>query len=84
MTRILRILCVALLSIAGFVSVVSQPARADEKCIKRVHDAEDRHRDAVAKHGEESKEARQRRAELDDAKRHCPDYHEPEHHDDHH
>jgi hypothetical protein len=82
MTRIVRILCVALLALAGLVGA-SLPARADEKCEKRVHQAEDKLRDAIQRHGEDSKEARKRRAELEDAKRHCPDYHE--HHDmDHH
>jgi hypothetical protein len=81
MTRILRILCVALLTVVGLVAT-SAPAWADAKCEKRIHDAEDRVRDAVHRHGEDSKEARKRRAELEDAKRHCPDHHDMDH--DHH
>jgi hypothetical protein len=83
MTRIIRILCIALLTIVGLVGS-SLPARADERCERRVHQAEDRLRDAIQRHGEDSKQARKRRAELEDAKRNCPTYHPDEHHDDHH
>ena len=79
MTRSMRMVCVGLLSVAGFAAS-SLPARADEKCEKRVHQAEDKLRDAIRRHGEDSKEARKRREQLEDARRRCPDYHE--HHDD--
>ena len=58
MTRMIRILCLALLTI-GLVGP-SLPARADdrderherhEKCEKRIHQAEDKLRDAVQRHG---------------------------------
>lgn len=84
MTRIIRILCIASLTIVGLVGS-SLPALADDKCEKRIHQAEDRVRDAVQRHGEDSKEARKRRAELEEAKRQCPDHHDMDHHDpDHH
>ena len=80
MTRMIRILGITLLAIAGLVGT-SLPARADEKCEKRIHEAEYRLRDAVQRHGEDSKEARKRRHELEEAKRKCPDYHDMDHHD---
>jgi len=84
MTRMIRILCLALLTIAG-LGASSLPARADEKCEKRIHQAEDKLRDAVQRHGEDSKQARKRREELEEAKRQCPDHHDADHHDsDHH
>jgi hypothetical protein len=88
MNRTLRILCVALLTTIGLVGS-SLPVRADddhhEKCERRVHVAEDRLRDAVAKHGEDSREARKRREELEQVKHDCPDmdHHDMDHHDDH-
>lgn len=84
MTRMIRILCLALLTIAG-LGASSLPARADEKCERRIHQAEDKLRDAVQRHGEDSKQARKRREELEEAKRQCPDHHDADHHDsDHH
>jgi len=65
MTRMVRILCLALLTI-GLVGP-SLPARADdrderhEKCEKRIDRAEDKLRDAVNRHGEYSRQARKRR-----------------------
>ncbi len=84
MTRIVRILCVALLTITG-LGIASAPARADDKCDRRIHQAEDKLRDAVQRHGEDSKQARKRRHELEEAKRQCGDHHDMDHHDmDHH
>jgi len=84
MTRTIRILCTALLTVVGLVGS-SRPARADEKCERRVHQAEDKLRDAIQRHGEDSKEARKRREQLEEAKRNCTDYHDADHHDmDHH
>jgi hypothetical protein len=80
MTRIIRMLCVVLLTIVGLVGS-SLPTRADDhhdRCVRRVHQAEENLRDAIAKHGEDSREARKRRAQLDQAHHDCPDV---EHHD---
>jgi hypothetical protein len=83
----IRILCLALLTI-GLVGP-SLPARADdrderhEKCEKRIHRAEDKLRDAVNRRGEDSRQARKRREELEAAKRQCGDHHDMDHHDDH-
>jgi hypothetical protein len=82
MTRIIRILCIALLTIVGLVGS-SLPARADDRreaCEKRIHQAEDKLRDAIQRHGEDSKQARKRREQLEQAKRDCL---ERDHHDDH-
>ena len=84
MTRIIRMFCVALLTIVGLVGS-SLPVRADERCERRVHQAEDKLRDAIHRHGENSRQAQKRREQLEEAKRHCPDYHDRDHHDmDHH
>ncbi len=86
MTRIIRILCVALLTTVGLVGS-SLPARADDRddrrvrCERRIHQAEDKLRDAVQRHGEDSKQARKRREQLEQERRNCPDYHDAEHHD---
>src|ERR1700686_982538 len=80
MTRMIRILCLALLTI-GFVGP-SPPARADdrdekhEKCEKRIHQAEDKLHDAVNRHGEDSRQERKRREELEEAKKRCGDHHD--------
>ena len=87
MTRMIRILCLALLTI-GLVGS-SLPARADdrdekhERCEKRIHQAEDKLRDAVNRHGEESRQARKRREELEEAKRRCGDHHDDHDHEQH-
>jgi hypothetical protein len=83
MTRMMRVLCVALLTVAG-LGGSSLPARADDRdnrCEKRIHQAEDKLRDAVQRHGEDSKQARKRRQELEEVKRQCPDHHDMDHHD---
>jgi hypothetical protein len=87
MTRTLRILCVALLTITGLVGS-SLPARADDrdnrhdKCERRIHQAEDKLRDAVRRYGEESRQAHKRREQLEEAKRRCGDHRDRDHHDD--
>ena len=72
MTRRFRILCIALLSLAGLVAS-SLPARADrdDKCERRIHQAEEKLRDAIHRHGENSKQAHKRREELEDVRRRC-------------
>lgn len=84
MTRTIRLLAVALLTIVGLVGT-TLPARADDdhraQCERRIHAAQDKLRDAVQKHGEDSKAARKRRDQLEQEKRNCPDYHEMDHHD---
>jgi hypothetical protein len=80
MTRMIKILCVALLTIVGLVGS-SVPARADDKCERDIHRAEDKLRDAVAKHGEHSSQAEKRRHELEEVKRRCGGDHHDEHHD---
>jgi len=79
MTRIIRILCIALLTVVGLVGA-SLPARADNRCDRDIHKAEARLRDAVQRHGEESKIARKRREQLEATKRRCGDRHD-DHHD---
>lgn len=89
MTRMIRILCVALLTIAGLVGS-SLPARADDrdrKCERRIHQAEEKLRDAVNRHGEGSRQAQKRREQLEEERRRCGDRHDMDHHDadrDHH
>ena len=59
MNRI-RIVFFALLVAAG-LSSFTMPVRADDDCVRRIHQAEDKLRDAIAKHGEDSPQARKRR-----------------------
>jgi len=83
MTRSLKTLCIALLSVAGLVGS-SVPARADrdEGCEKRIHQAEDKLRDAIQRHGENSKQAHKRREQLEEARRRCG-YRDHDHDHDH-
>ena len=83
MTRTIKILCIALLTVIGLVGS-SLPARADERCERRIHQAEDKLRDAIQRHGEGSRQAHKRREQLEEAKRSCPDHHDGDRHDDHH
>jgi hypothetical protein len=85
MNRIIRILAVAVLTIAGLMGS-SLPARADDddhrhRCERRIHQAEENLRVAIERHGEGSRQAHKRREQLEDARRHCPDFHDMEHHD---
>jgi len=72
MTRSSKTLSIALLSLAGLVAS-SVPARADrdDKCEKRIHQAEERLRSAIQRHGENSKQAHKRREQLEEAQRSC-------------
>ena len=78
MTRGIRILCIALLTIAGLVGS-TVPVRAQDRddrhsqCERRVQQAEDKLRDAIQRHGEDSRQARKRHEELEQARRNCPD-----------
>ncbi len=87
MTRKIRILCIALLTVVGLVGS-SLPARADdehgrhERCERDMHRAEDKLHEAIEKHGEHSRQAEKRRHELEDVRHRC---HWQEDHDhDHH
>jgi len=89
MTRTIRILCVALLTIVGLVGS-SLPTRADddrrERCERRIHQAEDRLRDAVQRHGEDSRQAHKRREQLEQVRRDCHEFdrdHDHDHDHDH-
>jgi hypothetical protein len=72
MTPSLKTLCIALLSIAGLVGS-SVPARADrdDKCERRIHQAEERHRAAVQRYGENSRQAHRRHEQLEEVRRRC-------------
>lgn len=66
------------------------PARAldrdhDEKCEKRIHKAEEQLSKAIRKHGEHSRQAEQRRHELEEARERCHHGdHDRDHDRDHH
>ena len=87
MTRMIRILCVALLTIIGLVGS-SLPVRAEDRddrhnaCERQIHQAEDKLRDAIQRHGEDSRQAHKRREQLEEVKRRCDDHHDKDHHDD--
>ena len=82
MSHAQKMFSIALLTIIGFVGA-SIPARADERCERRVHQAEEKLRDAVQRHGEHSKQARKRREQLEDARRACGDRRDRDHDHDH-
>ena len=84
MTRNLKTLCVALLSVAGLVAS-SLPARADhdDKCEKQIHQAEEKLRDAIQRHGENSKQAHKRHEQLEEVRRRCGRDHDHDHDHDH-
>jgi hypothetical protein len=84
MTRSFKILCVALLSIAGLVAS-SVPARADRDngCEKRIHQAEQNLHNAIQRHGENSKQAHKRREQLEEAQRRCGGRRDHDHDRDH-
>ena len=64
---------VAALMIAGFFGTVipSVKAVAEDRCERRIHDAERKLQDAIAKHGEHSRQAEKRRHDLEETRRHC-------------
>ena len=88
MTRTIRILCVALLTMVGLVGSSLQ-ARADERderherCERDLHRAEARLRDAVQRYGEESRQAHKRHEQLEEVRRRCGDRRD-DHHEEHH
>ena len=87
MTRMIRMLCIALLTIIGLVGS-SLPVRAEDRddrhnaCERQIHQAEDKLRDAIQRHGEDSRQAHKRREQLEEVKRRCDDHHDKDHHDD--
>lgn len=76
MTRYIRILCIALLTVVGLVGS-SLPVRADdeherhERCERDIHRAEEKLHQAIERHGERSRQAEKRRHELEDVRRRC-------------
>jgi len=72
MTRSLKTLCIAVFSVAGLVGS-SVPARADrdDKCERRIHQAEEKLRNAIHRHGENSRQAHKRHEELEEVRRRC-------------
>ncbi len=56
-------------------AVVPTQAFADDhhedKCERRIHDAEAKLQDAIARHGEHSRQAEKRRHDLEDARAHA-------------
>jgi uncharacterized membrane protein YraQ (UPF0718 family) len=65
----------AALIITGFIGMAIptqlSAATTEDKCEHRIHNAERKLQDAVAKHGEHSHQAEKRRHELEDARAHC-------------
>jgi hypothetical protein len=80
MTRSIKNLCIALLFIAGLVAS-SLPARADrdDKCERQIHQAEEKLRDAVQRHGENSKQAHKRHEQLEEVRHRCGRDHDHDH-----
>ena len=79
MTRTIRILCIALLTIVGLIGS-SLPARAEGRCERDIHRAEDNLRIAIEKHGEHSRQAEKRRHELEEVRHRCNWHDDHDHH----
>jgi hypothetical protein len=64
---------IAALMIAGFFGSVipTTQAFAESRCERRIHEAEAKLQDAIARHGEHSRQAEKRRHDLEETRRHC-------------
>jgi hypothetical protein len=64
---------IAGLILTGFLgaAIPTQAFADDHKCERKIHDAEARLQDAIAKHGEHSRQAEKRRHDLEETRRHC-------------
>lgn len=74
----------AVILAAFFLFGSALPARAldrDDKCERRIHRAEENLEKAIRKHGEHSRQAEQRRHQLEEVRERC---HRDHDHDDHH
>jgi hypothetical protein len=60
----------------------SQALDRDDKCERRVHQAEENLQKAIRRHGEHSRQAEQRRHQLEEAREQCRHDHDRDH--DHH
>jgi len=75
----------AIILAAFFLFGSALPARAldrDDKCERRVHRAEENLERAIRRHGEHSRQAEQRRHQLEEARERCHRDHDRDH--DHH
>ena len=77
-------LLIAALIVSGFLggSVTVWAVDRDDKCEKRVHKAEEQLEKAVRKHGEHSRQAEQKRHDLEEARERCHG-HDRDHDHDH-
>ena len=74
----------AVILAAFFLFGSAPPARAldrDDKCERRIHRAEENLEKAIRRHGEHSRQAEQRRHQLEEVRERC---HRDRDHDDHH
>jgi hypothetical protein len=55
-------------------AAMSTTAVAEDRCERRIHEAEAKLQDAIAKHGEHSRQAEKRRHDLEETRRQC-DHH---------
>lgn len=64
---------IAGLILSGFMGAVipTTQAAAEDRCERRIHEAEAKLQDAIAKHGEHSRQAEKRRHDLEETRRHC-------------
>lgn len=64
---------IAALMMAGSLGVMipATQAVAEGRCERRIHDAERKLQDAIARHGEHSRQAEKRRHDLEETRRHC-------------
>jgi hypothetical protein len=70
---------------ASLTAGVAMPARADDKCSRDIHKAEENLQKAVQKHGEHSRQAEDRRHQLEAVRERCKAHdHDHDHDNDHH
>lgn len=66
---------------ASLMAGAATPARADDKCSRDIHKAEENLQKAVRKHGEHSRQAEDRRHQLEEVRERCKAQdHDRDHH----
>ena len=84
MHRLLKVLPALITALMLFgSSAIAIAADRDRKCEERIHKAEDNLRRAIHRHGEHSRQAEQKRHQLEEARERCHDRDHDHDHDGH-
>jgi len=81
-TGILTALLGACLLLSG--ALPAQGRDRDDQCERKIHQAEERLNQAIRRHGEHSRQARDRHHQLEEQRERCKREHERHHDRDHH